>query len=220
MGAMESMPEWTPTRVPEGTASRTTRVRRRGAGWLWVGLVVAVASGAAAVFLARAEPSGLVGAGGSRALPVAAAHWRLDVSPGSRAALRFDLESATVEVEGVAPDTAGKWFVNLDGPVVGALETYGAVGLRVAGTLPQTRVYLEAGPELRWRSPPVSLSPEVRMHRLAFADFETQRRKDGQWSVVDPQPPQGSAVVSVKVGHYVNPADARGQLRLVGCGLE
>ena len=129
-------------------------------------------------------------------------------------------ESATVEVEDVVPDTAGKWFVNLDGPVVAALETYGAVGLRVAGTLPQTRVYLEAGPELRWRSPPVSLSPEVQMHRLAFADFETQRRKGGQWSVVDPEPPQGSAVVSVKVGHYMNPADARGHLRLVGCGLE
>jgi hypothetical protein len=130
------------------------------------------------------------------------------------------LESATVEVEGVDPDTAGKWFVNLDGPVVNALETYGAVGLRVAGTLPHTRVYLEAGPGLRWRSPPVALSAEMRMNRLVFSDFETQRREGGQWTVVDPKPPQGSAVVSVKVGHYVNAPEARGRLQLAGCVLE
>ena len=78
MGSMESMPEWTPTRVPEGTASRTTRVRRRGASWVWVGLVVAVASGAAAVFLAGGTPSGVVGAGEGPALT----HW-CQVTKGS-----------------------------------------------------------------------------------------------------------------------------------------
>ncbi len=148
----------------------------------------------------------------------------LEVSPGTLAGVRFEDDAArgpvaVVEVSRAAPRPDGTWFVNLDGPDAPVESGHGALVIELAGTLPNARVYLEAGADERWRSPPIAVQPEWTTHRLRLATFERQRRVGGKWQAAE-GPPRGPVTVSVKLGHFVNDAAATGVVRVAGVALE
>ena len=148
------------------------------------------------------------------------AGWSVEVNPGSKARLSWPAEAgrgavATIDVERWNVDAEGLYFANFDGtklpPDPGA---YSSLSFDVRGTLPQVRVYLEAGAE-RWRSPPVSVSADWTTVQLDLRSFERQRRGEtGVWRVIDWTPPTGIQDLSFKLGWYVNPADTLGQVQL------
>lgn len=152
--------------------------------------------------------------------------WSLDVDEGSRAALRWEQEAgrgqvAVVEVERFAGGASAQARANLDGLGVPAeLSGYSEVVLEVRGSLPNARLYFEAGPEERWRSPAISLASGWAEHRVALKAFERQVRVGGKWQTTRWAAPTGVTQASVKVGHFINPADAVGDLHLDTLRLE
>lgn len=150
--------------------------------------------------------------------------WALDVSPGTSAHLAFETEGgrevAAVTVDRTAPRADGTWFVNLDATGLPRVEGDSAMVIELAGTLPVARIYLEAGTDERWRSPPVAVQPAWTRHRVPLANFEHQRRAEGRWRVVSAAPPSGVTTVSVKLGHYVNAPESTGTLRVREIGAE
>jgi hypothetical protein len=150
--------------------------------------------------------------------------WALDVSPGTSAHLAFETEGgrevAAVTVDRAAPRADGTWFVNLDATGLPRVEGDSVMVIELSGTLPTARIYLEAGTDERWRSPPIAVEPTWTRHRVPLANFEHQRRSDGRWRVVSAAPPSGVTTVSVKLGHYVNAPEATGTLRVREVGAE
>ncbi len=144
--------------------------------------------------------------------------WALDVSPGTSARLAFETDSgrdvAVVTVERAAPRADGTWFVNLDATGLPRVEGDSAMEIELAGTLPTARIYLEAGADERWRSPPIPVQAAWTRHRVELASFDHQRRTDGRWRVVNAAPPSGVTTVSVKLGHYVNAPESTGVVRV------
>ncbi|MCC6619788.1 MAG: hypothetical protein IT385_00955 [Deltaproteobacteria bacterium] len=145
--------------------------------------------------------------------------WVLDVSPGTVARETEETHEGrtvpVVTVDRAAPRGDGTWFVNLDRSDVPAFAGHDTLVIALSGTLPRARVYLEAGSDARWRSPPIEVRATWTDHRLPLASFERQvKRPDGRWQVVASAPPEGITTVSVKLGHVVNEADARGLVRV------
>lgn len=145
--------------------------------------------------------------------------WVLDVSRGTDARETQETHegrtATIVSVHDVAPRGDGTWFVNLDRSDVPAFTGHDTLVIALSGTLPRARVYLEAGTDLRWRSPPIELQPTWTDHRLPLASFERQvKRPDGTWHVVASAPPANVTTLSVKLGHFVNEASARGLVRV------
>jgi hypothetical protein len=152
--------------------------------------------------------------------------WSLDVDEGSRAALRWEQEAgrgqiAVIEVERFAGEASGQARANLDGLGVPAeLSGYTAVVLDVRGSLPNARLYFEAGSEERWRSPAIALASSWAEHRVPLEAFEHQVRVGGKWQTTRWTAPSGVTQASVKVGHFINPADAVGDVHLDRLRLE
>jgi hypothetical protein len=144
----------------------------------------------------------------------------LDASPGTRASLRFAEEAgrgrvAVVEVDGTAPAADGTWHVNLDATEVPANPgAFRSVSFDVKGSLPNVRLYLEVGADERWRSPPIAVGSDWTRREVPLTAFEHQVRRDGAWKVVGSELPERLDAVSFKVGHYVNPPDATGDVWL------
>ncbi|HMV68505.1 MAG TPA: hypothetical protein PKA64_16770, partial [Myxococcota bacterium] len=149
-----------------------------------------------------------------------AARWSLDASAGTQASLAWEGDAAVLRVERAAPRDDGTWFVNLDTTLpVPTLADYGEVSFRVQGEgLGHVRVYLESADE-RWRSPPVPVTPSDTLHTVPFDAFEHQLREDGRWRVVGWTHPGRVPTLSFKVGHYVNPPEQAGSVRLDDVGL-
>jgi hypothetical protein len=156
----------------------------------------------------------------------APAAWVLDVSVDTDADLRWvDVPGrgsvAEVSVAAARPRDDGTWFVNLDRQgVPGDASRHDAVVVELEGTLPAARVYLEAGADERWRSPPIAVQPTWTRHRIALDSFEHQRRVDGQWRAAGGGAPEGLTALSIKVGWFVNAPTATGALRVAEVGLE
>jgi hypothetical protein len=195
--------------------------RKRWTAWIGGG-VFALALGVGAWQLATPSPPT------PWTLIADRASWILDVSPGTRAHQRFETDAgqpvAVVEVERAQPGPAGAsdgtWFVNLDLANAPALAGHDTLAIELAGTLPRARVYLEAGSDERWRSPPIAVQPNWTIHRLPLATFEHQKRQNGKWHVVETREPTGVQVISVKLGHFVNEPEATGFVRIRGVHAE
>ncbi len=142
--------------------------------------------------------------------------WALDVNAGTEAAVAFDEEAgrgrvARLSVRGFAVAKDGSFRVNLDSqhapPNAGRYRT---LTIDAKGTLPVARVYLENGVNERWRSPALRITPSWTQHRLDLRQFEHQRREAGTWRTVDDDPPDDITQLSIKLGTYMNSANAQG----------
>lgn len=195
-------------RAEERARREVAASRRRRA--LAVGALVVAGLGAVGLWVGRApappEPW---------TDPMAPVGWALEQSPGTTASVAWPLdpvrgEVARVEVTGFAPMADGRYWVNLESGAhpdwAGATEVSFAARGEGLGAV---RLYLET-PTERWRGPVVPLGAEWSEHTLSLRDFERQERRDGEWSVVGWAPPERVDVVSFKLGHWVNGADATG----------
>jgi hypothetical protein len=195
------------------------RLKRKRVTIVIVGLVAALGAGGVAWRLLHPEPAAAWSDGFE-----GSARWTLDTSEGTSASLRFEPAAgrgqvAVVAVEAVRPRADQTWFINLDGPPVEA-RGLGAAVIELEGTLPRVRLFLEAGPDERWRSPPIAVPGQLARQRIPLARFEHQRRVDGRWDVTGGGPPRGVVVPSVKLGWYVNDPGATGMVRIAEVGLE
>lgn len=152
-------------------------------------------------------------------------HWTLEVSPGTRASVRFETDGSrgavlAATVDQATPRADGTWFVNVDGRGLGGTEGLDTVVVELKGTLTTARVFLEAGADERWRSPPVALTADWERHELPMTSFEYQRRTANGWRVESWEAPSEVDTVSVKLGHYVNDAAARGTVWMAEVGAK
>lgn len=145
---------------------------------------------ALAASVGAAVAVGVAAAGGRILFPPAPEPWvmpldgpsgaSLDVDPSSRATLRFVEVSgrgqvAEIAVERFVPDAQGQYRANLDVlPVPASLRGYQTVSVDLSGDLPAARLYLEAGPNERWRSPALSVTSEWKTHDIPLSAFEHQ----------------------------------------------
>lgn len=150
--------------------------------------------------------------------------WAAEVSTGTLATsghvIDGEREVTFVHIDHVAPRADGTWIVNLDRHGVPAFAGHTHLSVELSGTLPSARVYLEAGTDERWRSPPIAIKSEWTRHRLALADFEHQRKVDGKWKVVSAADPEGITTLSLKLGHFVNEPTATGLVRVAEITVE
>jgi hypothetical protein len=205
----------------EHVAAQAAAQRRRRRRLAAVAVLGVLAVGAAGLALAPVlyppPPAAWVetfdAPGGARARP-----WALDTNPDTRAALSWQAEPgrgqvAVVRVDEFAPARDGKYHVNLDGlHAPGDASRYSELALDLKGSLPTARVYLEAGTDERWRSPAIAVQRDWTTHRLPLRTFERQQRHDGAWRTVDWSAPEGVSQLSVKLGHFMNPPEATGEL--------
>lgn len=150
--------------------------------------------------------------------------WTLDRNPESQARLTLDPRvgrdgAAVVTVDRfAAPGQDGRFFVNLNSAQVPpTLAGYDTVAFRVRGDgLSQVRLYLEAGPTERWRSPAVPVSGDWQEARLQLNqfDYQTRRSSSDEWRTGRYRPPGPIERLSFKLGYYVNDMDARGSVTL------
>ena len=154
------------------------------------------------------------------------AGWTLDTNPGTKASVRFDEargrgKVAVLDVQSFAVQPDGSYRVNLNNFAVPAnAADYKWLSVDVKGDLPVVRVYLEAGPGERWRSPAIRADASWKQQRIPLESFEHQRREGGSWISTDSEPPTNLSQVSIKVGHYMNAPDAKGSLALDNLRLE
>ncbi len=146
--------------------------------------------------------------------------WGLDKNPSSGATLAWQPEAgrgqvAVVRVERLAPSQDGKYHVNLDSALAPPdASRYSDFVVDLKGSLPTARVFLEAGPEERWRSPPIDVQQNWTSHRLPLRSFERQEYRGGQWHTVGWSAPASARQISVKVGHFMNSPGTTGELFL------
>jgi hypothetical protein len=150
--------------------------------------------------------------------------WTLDRNPGSEARLTFDERAGSDGAALVTVDRFGaqggdgRFFVNLNSTQVPpSLAGYRTVGFRARGDgLAQVRLYLEAGPTERWRSPAVPVSgswSDARLQLNQF-DYQTRRSPSEEWRTQRYRSPGQIERLSFKLGYYVNEADARGTVAI------
>lgn len=140
--------------------------------------------------------------------------WSLNKNPESEATATLD-GVAHLQIERFGLSGDGKFHVNLDRVIdLPAVDRHETVSFRArARGLRTLRLYLEGSDE-RWRSPPVTPGPAWSLHRLPLASFEHQTRTGDGWRVTGKGDPRDVRALSFKVGHYMNPANATGEVEL------
>jgi asparagine synthase (glutamine-hydrolysing) len=152
--------------------------------------------------------------------------WGLHKNPETAASLRFasldGREAAVVQVERFGKDAAGKYHVNLDASMaLPKVEDHRSVVFSTRGQgLSQVRLFLEVGPQERYRSPPVTLTPQWVEHRLPLSLFEHQRRDGEAWQRAAAKSPHGIERLSFKLGHFMNEETATGEAAVAGLRFE
>lgn len=193
-----------------------TRSLRRIRGAIAIGVLL-VAGGAALVFWPAPSFSDDFSGAANR--------WVLDKSRGTEAGVDYVTEDgrgsvARVRVDKFAPLPDGTYQVNLDRTGVVSAKGLDVAAFDVRGDgLTVTRLYLEAGDE-RWRSPPVTITPEWTTHALPLSSFDHQFRQGGTWETSGSAAPGEVTMLSLKLGHYMNEADAHGEVRFDNLRLE
>lgn len=152
----------------------------------------------------------------------ASTRWALDKNAETSAALRPTAgadgvadHAVAVAVERFGAQADGKYHVNLDRhAALPPLDRHHQVTVRVRGHgLPVVRVFLE-GDGVRWRSPPITVGAEWGEHTLTLDSFERQQRKPGGFEVVGRGDVADVRQWSLKLGHYMNPVDATGEIEI------
>ena len=150
--------------------------------------------------------------------------WELKTNSGTDAGVAFTQETGrggvvAVRVRQFSRGTDGKYFANFDTTQgqLGSLSGREAITFGVRGQgLPRVRVYLENGPTERWRSPavPVSNGWETRTVRIGKFEYQTRRTSADPWRVERFRPPEEVRRLSFKLGDFVNPVEASGEVVL------
>lgn len=153
--------------------------------------------------------------------------WTLDKNPGTAASLRFESrgergEVAVVSVERFAPGADGKFYVNVDSLTAPAdLSRHREVSFATRGKgLGTVRVFVEGANNERWRSPPLAIGDDWSTQRVPLSSFERQVLRGGAWTVADPSAPDGVRTISFKLGHFMNEADASGEIEIDDLRIE
>jgi hypothetical protein len=153
------------------------------------------------------------------------AAWGLDVNPGSAVAVRWEQEAvrgqvAVVEVTSFAAG-GEKHRANFDSHEVPAsFDGLTTMHVDLAGTLPVARVYLEAGGAERWRSPALNVEGGWSTKSVPLSAFDHQVREGAGWKTAPWATPTNVDTLSVKLGDFMNPADATGVVRIDNLGFE
>jgi hypothetical protein len=151
-----------------------------------------------------------------------ARQWVLDPNPETDASLAFESEpghggvaSLTIRRFG-ARASDGTYFANLNSSdVPPRVSGYQRVSfLARSDGLPHVRLYLEAGPTERWRSPEIPLTSDWQQHVLELRQLERQTRDStaAPWRSANYRAPRTLEKLSFKVGYFVNDVTARGKL--------
>jgi len=194
---------------------RAARRRRRG---VIATLAAAIAIGGTWVWLARpAPPPAALGFEGA-----AAREWTLNANPETQAELRFANEAgrgqvAVVRVDRFVPQAGtGRYFANLDlGRVPAELARRETVRISVRGSgLRTVRLYIENGPNERWRSPAIPVEEGWTERSVRLDQFEHQVRESsaGEWRTIGAGKPRSGQRLSLKTGQFMNDATARGEV--------
>lgn len=146
--------------------------------------------------------------------PFDALRWQIRTNAGTQAAATFVNGTAVVKVNRFTPDSAGRYFANLNS-TTGKMDfrLYGTVSFKTHGTLPYVRLYLENGGE-RWRSPEIPVSKKDETVEVDLSDFErqTQSGSDTNWRNVPYEAPTTIQDLSFKTGWFVNDVNATGEV--------
>ncbi len=150
--------------------------------------------------------------------------WELKTNSGTNASIQFTQEAARggvakLQVRRFSRGTDGKYFANFDTTQgqLGNLAGREAITFAVRGQgLAQVRVYLENGPTERWRSPAVAVPNgwDTRTVRIDQLEYQTRRTSAEPWRVERFRPPQEVRRLSFKLGDFVNPVEASGEVAL------
>lgn len=146
--------------------------------------------------------------------PAAATQVVGNVNPQTKAVIVVENGAGVIRVERFGQDARGDFYANLDLATDADLSRHTVVRVRVRGEgLKQVRLYLENGPNERWRSPAVPLAPgwqdvELRLDRFTH---QVRRGPAAAWRSGNARP---GAVrnLSFKVGEFMNDVSARGQI--------
>lgn len=143
--------------------------------------------------------------------------WTDAVNPRSSATVGVEGGRGVIQVERFVPEGDGRYWANLNTTAVPqSMRGYSEVTLRVRGdgTLRKVRLFLENGPNERWRSPDIAVGPEWRTVRLRLDRFEHQTRDGGadRWRTRGQDNPGDITQISLKAGYPFNPQDARGRV--------
>jgi len=149
--------------------------------------------------------------------------WKLNQNPATQSSVRFAEEAqrggvAVIRVDRFGRSADGKFWANLD-LTQGGTDLTGrkSVSFDVRGKgLPQLRLYLENGALERWRSPALTVPGTwaKRSVRLDQFDYQTRKSSSDSWSVNRYQPPKQVRELSFKLGDFVNPVSAKGEVAL------
>jgi hypothetical protein len=154
----------------------------------------------------------------------AAVQWKLDINPESKADVSFQnldgkSNAAVIHVEKFVPrSTDGQYFVNLNSaPTIDSFSHFKSTSFFVKSAgLPNIRLYLEASPTERWRSPAVTASGDWQQETIDLSQYEHQSRDtpSGQWHKAAVDQPGHVDTLSFKVGSYMNDATASGDIAI------
>jgi len=150
--------------------------------------------------------------------------FELNINPDTQANITFqNLDGrknvAVLHVDHFVPDTNSRqYFANLNiKPDVTSLRGYKSTSFfsKAAG-LPNLRLYLEAGPYERWRSPELHTTTEWQNNSIDFGAFEHQIRDadTGAWHTTNGGLPDHVDRFSFKVGSYMNGVNATGDIAI------
>ena len=142
--------------------------------------------------------------------------WTDAVNPRSVATAGAVGGRGVIQVERFVAESDGRYWANLNTTAVPeSMRGRTEVSLRIRGdgTLRKVRLFLENGPNERWRSPDIAVGPEWRTVRLRLDRFEHQTRDGGErWRTRGQDNPGDITQISLKAGHPFNPQDARGRV--------
>jgi hypothetical protein len=190
--------------------ARAQKQRRRGA--IAAGALLAMA---ATVWLAWPAPVPVIVEG----FDGATARWSLDKNSESTAAVRTVAgergEALAIGVTKFGAAADGKYHVNVDRRLdLPPLDRHRQVTLRVRGSgLGVVRLFLE-GDGTRWRSPPIEVRSGWESVTLPLSTFERQERGEGGFRVVGRGDVGEVRSWSLKVGHFMNPVEAAGEIEI------
>ncbi len=151
-----------------------------------------------------------------------AQNWKLDHNSETSASVNFQTvdgrqNSALIKVVKFAPRSIdGSYFVNLNTtPTVNSLAGYKSTSFFVKGNgLPNLRLYLENGPNERWRSPELHVSGDWNKQTIDLSQYDHQIKDNssGTWHKADPsQAPNEVSNISFKTGTFMNDVNSTGE---------
>lgn len=151
--------------------------------------------------------------------------WTLDRNAGTEATVSFETEPqrggiAVIRVQKFGTGAGSGARHRADFDTINAppsLAGYQSVSFRMSGKgLQFARLYLEKSSTERWRSPAVPITSDWAARNLNMTSFEYQTRRSASdaWRGQEFRAPDQVQRLSFKLGDFMNPKDARGEVAI------